>query len=77
MYPVPIGLISTKFLVIKVEEWNQSVYKGKGIHPPGGGGVPARLAAISLDHKKFSGNKPYASLVPELGGGDCNVISET
>ena len=45
--------------MIKVEEWNQSVYKGKGIHPPGGGGVPARLAAISAAGGKFSGNKEF------------------
>ena len=45
--------------MIKVEEWNQSVYKGKGIHPPGGGGVPARLAAISAAGEKFSGNKEF------------------
>ena len=45
--------------MIKVEEWNQSVYKGKGIPPWGVGGVPARLAAISAAGGKFSGNKEF------------------
>ena len=45
--------------MIKVEEWNQSVYRGKGIPPLGGGGVSAENYGLKEILAIFCGLKEF------------------